>query len=248
MELLKKIEHRKLYEDVANQIEEAIVSGELKPKDKLPPERDLEKMLSVSRGTIRQSLRLLEQKGILEIKTGAHGGAFVKEVTSELITKSISLLIKFNYVTPDHIADFREHIEGQIIAKLAVENAQQEDVLNLKFMLDRLLDLSRQEEMDWSAFDSQEYEMHVVLGRMTGNPLFEALSATIMQSVHHFPQYIGRTKNVMNQVISEWTEIIKCLKDKDSKAANRLISDHILKWNNSYKMGIKKQIKEASSK
>jgi DNA-binding FadR family transcriptional regulator len=199
MELLKKIEHRKLYEDVANQIEEAIVSGELKPKDKLPPERDLEKMLSVSRGTIRQSLRLLEQKGILEIKTGAHGGAFVKEVTSELITKSISLLIKFNYVTPDHIADFREHIEGQIIAKLAVENAQQEDVLNLKFMLDRLLDLSRQEEMDWPAFDSQEQEMHVALGRMTRNPLLVALSATIMQSVGHFASYIGRTKKVMKK-------------------------------------------------
>jgi DNA-binding FadR family transcriptional regulator len=240
--MLKKVLHRKLYEDVAMQIEEAIVSGEFKPKDKLPPERDLEKLLDVSRGTIRQSLRLLEQKGILEIKTGATGGAFVKEVSPELIAKSILLLIRFNYVTPDHIANFREHIEGQIIAKLAAENAQEEDVLNLKSMLDRLVNLSRQEELDWSDFDSQEHKMHALLGRMTRNPLFEALSETIMQSVHHFPQYIERTKKVMNQVIREWTEIIKRLDAKDSEGANRLISDHIHKWIEAYKAGVKNKI------
>ena len=238
--MLKKIRHTKLYEDVTIQIEEAVISGEFKPGDKLPPERDLERLLDVSRGTIRQSLRLLEQKGILEIKTGANGGAFVKQVSPELIANSISLLIRFNQVSADHIANFREHIEGQIIAKLAAENAQEEDVLNLKSMLDRLVNLSHQKKLDWSAFDSQEHGMHVVLGRMTRNPLFEALSATIMQSIHHFPQYIERTKKVMNQVISEWTEIIKCLEAKDSKGANRLIADHIHKWIESYKARTKK--------
>ena len=233
--MLKEIRQTKLYQEVANQIEDAIISGEFKPNDKLPPERDLEGLLGVSRGTIRQSLRVLEQKGVLEIKTGVHGGAFVKEITPELITRSISLLIRFNYVTPDHIAIFREHIEGKIIAKLAAENAQVEDVRNLKSMLDRLVSLSRQKELDWSAFDSQEHEMHVVLGRMTRNPLFEALSATIMQSIHDFPQFIERSKKVMKQVISEWTEIIKCLEAKDSKGANRLIADHIHGWIKSYK-------------
>jgi len=238
--MLKKIKQVKLYEDVAIQIEEAIIAGDFKPGDKLPPERELEEILGASRGTIRQSLRMLAQKGMLEIKTGIHGGAFVKEVTSELITKSISLLIKFNYVTPDHIASFREHIEGNIIAKLAAENAQEEDVLELKSMLDRLVDISHQKELDWSAFDSQDHEMHVVLGRMTKNPLFEALSATIMQSVQHFPQYMGRKKIVMTEVISEWAEIIHRLEVKDPKAATQLITEHIHKWTESYKAGIMK--------
>ena len=64
--MLKEIRQTKLYQEVANQIEDAIISGEFKPNDKLPPERDLEGLLGVSRGTIRQSLRVLEQKGVLE--------------------------------------------------------------------------------------------------------------------------------------------------------------------------------------
>jgi hypothetical protein len=58
---------------------------------------------------------------------------------------------------------------------------------------------------------------------------------TIMQSVHHFPQYIDRTKKVMNEVISDWTEIIKSLEEKDSIGAHRLIADHIHKWIKSHK-------------
>jgi DNA-binding GntR family transcriptional regulator len=104
------------------------------------------------------------------------------------------------------------------------------------------LDLSRQEEMDWPAFDSQEQEMHVALGRMTRNPLLVALSATIMQSVGHFASYIGRTKKVMNQVISDWTEIINCLEAKNAKATKRLIAEHIHKWSKSYKAEAKNKI------
>ena len=238
--MLKKVRQVKLYEDVAEHIEEAIIAGDYKPGDKLPPERELEEILGASRGTIRQSLRMLAQKGVLEIKTGARGGAFVRQVTPDLISKSISLLIRFNYVSPDHIANFREHIEGEVIAKLAVENADEEDLAELITMFDRLVELTNQKAPDWEAFDAQEHKMHVVLGKMTKNPLYEALSNMIMQSLKDFPQHMGRKKNVMNQVISEWTAIIDRLQAKDARAATSLISKHISKWNEAYKAGIKK--------
>ena len=144
--MLKKVRQVKLYEDVANQIEEEIIAGEFKPGDKLPSERELEEIFGASRGTIRQSFRILEQKGVLEIKTGAHGGAFVREITPDEISKSIALLIRFNFVTPDHIAKFREGIEGSLIANLAAENASQEDVQQLKAMLESLINLSVQKK------------------------------------------------------------------------------------------------------
>lgn len=234
---LKKVRQVKLYEDVANQIEEAIVAGEFKPGDKLPSERELQDILGASRGTIRQSFRILEQKGVVEIKTGAQGGAFVRKITPEEITKSIALLIRFNYVTPDHIAKFREGIEGTLIASLAAENATEENVRNLKEKHDTLIRLSRQKDADWNAFDSQEGEMHILLGKMTKNPLYEALSSTIMQSVIHFPAYMGRTKEVMHEVIDDWQEIITCLETNDAPAAAQHIQNHILKWIESYKQG-----------
>jgi GntR family transcriptional regulator, transcriptional repressor for pyruvate dehydrogenase complex len=235
--MLKKVRQVKLYEDVANQIEEEIIAGEFKPGDKLPSERELEEIFGASRGTIRQSFRILEQKGVLEIKTGAHGGAFVREITPDEISKSIALLIRFNFVTPDHIAKFREGIEGSLIANLAAENASQEDVQQLKAMLESLINLSVQKKPNWPAFDSQEMEMHILLGKMTKNPLFEALSATIMQSVKHFPAFMGRDHAVMEEVIKDWKEIIDCLKKNNSAEAEKNIRTHILKWVESYKQG-----------
>jgi GntR family transcriptional regulator, transcriptional repressor for pyruvate dehydrogenase complex len=141
--MLKKMKQSKLYEDVAVQIEESIIQGEFKPGEKLPSERELEDILGVSRSTIRQSLRILGQQNILKITTGAKGGAFVSEITPDIISKSISLLIRFNKVTPDHIEEFRLGIEGSLITRLAVENAEQDDIRNLKAMLNRLSDIGQ---------------------------------------------------------------------------------------------------------
>lgn len=238
--MLKKVKRVKLYEDIAFQIEEAIIAGDFTAGDKLPTERKLEEILGASRGTIRQSLRILEQKGVLEIKTGAQGGAFVREITAELISKSIGLLIRFNYVLPDHIAKFREGIEGILIARLAAENAEPSDVQELKEMLDGLIEISSRKDMDWPAFDALEGKMHVMIGRMTKNPLYEALTVTIMQSVRNFHQVIKRNKKTMTEVISDWEGIIRSLEKNDAEVARRLIRDHIYKWNDAYKAGFNK--------
>lgn len=233
--MLKKVRQTKLYDEVAAQIEDAILAGEYEPGDKLPSERELEEILGTSRGTIRQSLRMLEQKGVLQIKTGIQGGAFVREVTPDLIANSIPLLIKHNYVTPDHITSFRESIEGGIIARLAVQNAEESDVAELRKMLDSLIELNSAQEINWEVFDDQEGVMHIFLGRITKNPLYEALSAVIMKSVQHFPQHMGRIKEVSNQVIAEWRKIIESLEAKDEETATRLIKDHIHGWIEAYK-------------
>jgi DNA-binding FadR family transcriptional regulator len=235
--MLKKVKQVKLYQNVAHQIEEAIIAGDFNPGDKLPSERELEEIMGASRGTIRQSLRILEQKGVVEIRTGTQGGSFVREITPELITKSITHLIRFNHVTMDHIAHFRENIEGNIIARLAVENAEPADVIDLKAMLHRLIEISQKNDLDWSAFDSSEHQMHVFLGRMTKNPLYEALSATIMQSISNHARYIDRTKKVMKEVVGEWVKIIESLGNKNALEATQLIRSHILKWNEKQKAG-----------
>jgi DNA-binding FadR family transcriptional regulator len=233
--MLKKIHHSKLYDQVAHQIEDAIMAGDYGPGDRLPSERELETILGTSRGTIRQSLRKLEQKGMLQIKTGIHGGAFVQEVTPELIAESIPLLIKHNYVTPDHIAGFRESIEGGVIARMAVQNVDESNITELKKMHASLKEIGAQKDINWSDFDSQEQDMHVYLGKITKNPLYAALSAFIMKSMQHIPQHIGRIEVVSKQVIKDWRGIIESLKAKNEQQAIKLIGDHIHKWSEAYK-------------
>ena len=68
--LFQKVKQKRVYHEVADQIEEAIVSGLLKPGEKLPAERALVGQFDISRRTLREALRILEQKGLIEVKIG----------------------------------------------------------------------------------------------------------------------------------------------------------------------------------
>jgi DNA-binding FadR family transcriptional regulator len=76
--MFKKTNQQRLFEDLVAQIEGAILDGRLKAGDKLPPQRDLVKMFQTSRGPLREALRVLEQKGLLDIKRGMRGGAVIR--------------------------------------------------------------------------------------------------------------------------------------------------------------------------
>src|ERR1043165_909987 len=68
---------QRLYEQVAGQVTELVTRGEFKPGDRLPPERDLAKLLGVSRPTVREAMIALEIAGLVEVRVGA--GAFVTQ-------------------------------------------------------------------------------------------------------------------------------------------------------------------------
>jgi GntR family transcriptional repressor for pyruvate dehydrogenase complex len=77
--MFKKTNQQRIFEDLVAQIEGAILDGRLKAGDRLPAQRDLVEMFQTSRGPLREALRVLEQKGLLDIKRGVRGGAVVKQ-------------------------------------------------------------------------------------------------------------------------------------------------------------------------
>ncbi len=87
----KKSKPTRIFQDVVDQIQRAIIDGSLKPGDVLPSEMKLKEMFSTSRGTIREALRILEQKGLVDIKTGVGGGAIIKTVDTEKIAEGLDL-------------------------------------------------------------------------------------------------------------------------------------------------------------
>ncbi len=68
----------RIFKAVIDQIQDMILTGQLNANQKLPSERELQKMMQVSRGTIREALRVLEDRELIEIKAGRKGGIFVK--------------------------------------------------------------------------------------------------------------------------------------------------------------------------
>jgi GntR family transcriptional repressor for pyruvate dehydrogenase complex len=76
--MFREIKQSRAFEEVVSQVQESILRGEFKPGDRLPSERKLGEIFKVSRGTLREAFRALEQKGLITVGTGVHGGAFVR--------------------------------------------------------------------------------------------------------------------------------------------------------------------------
>ena len=101
----------RIFQDVVDQIQEAILSGKFQTGDMLPSEREMREIFQVSRGTLREALRVLEQKGLIEIRLGVSGGAMVKAAMAETLTESLGLMLRLRKISLDHLHEFREDIE-----------------------------------------------------------------------------------------------------------------------------------------
>jgi len=108
--LFRPIKSEKIYKMVIDQVKDLIEDGRLSPGDRLPPERELASMLTVSRASVRQAISALEALGIIDIRHG--DGTYVAEESSNdnVIESFSSLLIK-EQMSPDEIMETRLLIE-----------------------------------------------------------------------------------------------------------------------------------------
>ena len=127
-------------EDVALQIEAAILAGKIQPGESLPSERELREQFQTGRGVIREAMRALKEKGLIEIRKGARGGAFVKEAEVANASESLALFLKQQNVSPDYLVEFRESID-RAITVLAIARADPAEKADLEREASALADL-----------------------------------------------------------------------------------------------------------
>ena len=104
---------------VAEEIKDWVVERGLQPGDRLPGETELIERFGMSKGTIREAMRLLQAQGLVETKTGPGGGSFVGEVTRERATALLANYFYFRDVTIDDIYQVRIALEPALAASLA---------------------------------------------------------------------------------------------------------------------------------
>src|SRR5574341_2254058 len=103
-------------EDIVQQIKAQIFAGQIVPGHRLPTEMELCEQFRVSRTTVRDALRVLESQGLIEIKVGAGGGAFVAEPRHETVSESLSNMLKMQSVDIEELSEARLVIETSIVA------------------------------------------------------------------------------------------------------------------------------------
>lgn len=229
--LFRAAKQNRVFEDVVEQIQRAIISGRLKNGDRLPPERELREMLQTSRSTIREALRVLEQKGLIAIKLGTGGGAVVKDVSEDTVTESLALLIQSRKVSLDHLAEFRERVEGDVAA-LAAQRVQPSDLKPLQRLLKEAQAFVKQGPPAADAFMRADREIHFTIAKITGNPLYISILKTLHDNIQrYYERFLVMPDNRLAENYQDLVEIVQAVKEGNSRRARELTRAHVRRFN-----------------
>jgi DNA-binding FadR family transcriptional regulator len=211
------------------ELEKAIHNGEFKPGSRLPSERDIHKQFGMARGTVRVALRSLKDKGLIKITPG--GGAYVQVIDVSLLGETLSDLIRHRHVSFQHLIEFREAFEHRSVA-YAVERSTQAQIDALRKSVDELENYLVTHKAD-TAFYQMEFDLHVKLSKMSGNPLFEWLALAYQKNTASYSQNPGAIVRRMPmpekyplEVIEDWRQLVNAMEKKETLRAIMIIENH----------------------
>lgn len=229
--MFKQVKQNKAYQDVVEQIQEAIMEGSLKPGSLLPAERELKEQFGISRGTLREALRVLEQKGLIEIRTGVAGGSVIREVNSENLSDNLGLLIRNRAVSLRDLAEFREGMEGGVAA-LAAQRATASDRALLEGLMGEAEGHLKEGRKGWDAFVRTDEEIHLALARISGNQLFIAVLTSVYHNIHtYYENYLPWNKALLQENFDDLRIIVAAVSEGDTERAREMALGHVRRFN-----------------
>jgi GntR family transcriptional repressor for pyruvate dehydrogenase complex len=221
----------KVFQDVVEQIQEAIFEGRLETGQTLPAERELKTMFNISRGTLREALRVLEHKGLIEIKLGVGGGSVVKAVDTEQISESLGLLIRSQKVSLNHLAQFREDVES-IIAAHAAQWHSKEDITKLKKLLIQARESVGKGRSRRNTFINIDKQIHMTLAEITGNPIYISVLHSIHDNIHrYYDRFLSMEKQELAKNYQDLCDIIEAIESGQVERARELARQHVKRFN-----------------
>jgi DNA-binding FadR family transcriptional regulator len=105
---------QKLSDLIVEEVKRSIVTDQLKPGDRLPPERALMERFECSKGTAREALKALEVEGLVVTRTGPNGGAYLAAVSTEPASRALRNYLHFNHVDGEQVYQLRKIIEVEV--------------------------------------------------------------------------------------------------------------------------------------
>ena len=173
----KAVRTSRLYEQIVQQIEESILKGALKPGDQLPAERELAQNFGVSRTAVREAVKALREKGLVEAYSGR--GTFITDGTSQAIRQSLDLMVRIGQQEGSeasvHLAELRQILEPEIAALGAARIEEQ----LLVTMREAVATMDRSLH-DPDAYIEADLDFHLALAEAAGNPLVLSLLDSIV--------------------------------------------------------------------
>lgn len=163
----------RVYEHIVEQIEGAIFEGRLRPGDRLPPERELVRQFSASRVAVREALRTMEHRGLIDVRHGSSGGHFVRDVDAGLLRRALTTLLRLGRVSMDQLVEARLGIEPEI-ARLAAGRASDLDLKALREVVEQRATVTGAPASDLDTM------FHRLVAAAAKNPVHAVLTDALM--------------------------------------------------------------------
>jgi GntR family transcriptional repressor for pyruvate dehydrogenase complex len=205
-----------------SQIEELIVSGQLRPGDRLPSEKELGAKLAVSKTVIREAICSLAARGLVEVRAGS--GTYVLAFAEEIVEKPLALLLRSHDIQPRHIQDVREVLEVRIAA-LAAEHAKPGDIEAMAKAISKL----QKSRLTAGEYVEADVEFHHLLAQASGNILFSMLAHSlnvVMKEVRLLAFKLDGI-SAAQRAITYHTRILDRIRARDMEGAADAMREHL---------------------
>lgn len=211
-----------------SQLEALLTSGDLRPGDQLPSERDLSAQMGISRASLRESLRVLEALGIIEIRVGGgpEGGAVIRSEPGSGFVKVLELELALGHFSHEDVLGTRIALEEWSCA-YAAEHATEEDLDSLEEILNDMDD----PEITTQRFNALDTAFHLRISEAGGNHLTSHLMSSLRLAIHkQMVQAYAQLEDWRTTAITvrnEHRHLLSAIRDRNSDAARNIVREHV---------------------
>ena len=217
----KEITPVRLYESVIDQIMDLVKRSELKPGDKLPPERELAEKLSISRNSLREAFRVLESRGLIKSKAG--GGRYIREIRKNGYSNTENIILSLEKSSILELLEARELFEAKIV-KIAAQRATIEDTGLIEQILNKM---SEEEELKYGKETESDTEFHLAIAKASHNFVFTNIIRLHLDLLKGTRE---KTQQIPGRREERWREhqaILQAIKEHDTKKAGEAMLKHL---------------------
>jgi DNA-binding FadR family transcriptional regulator len=214
---------RRAFDDIIDQVRGQLRSGDLKPGQKLPSERDFAVQLGVSRNTVREAIRMLEIAGLVTLKKGATGGAFIASSNEDALAQGLSDGLSLASFSIADLMEARIALET-FIARRAAEEVREEEIDELEALVEKAKDHAK--EGNWPARLKAHMEFEEKLVSVARNPVLALLIKPLFDLTASVSLRIGRP-TVGDVMWDERKNLLDALRHHDPDKAEKTVREYL---------------------
>ncbi len=210
-------------EEIVQQVKTLIFDGRLTPGDPLPSEKDLAGQFRLSRITVRDALRILESQGLIEIKVGARGGAFVARPSTEPVTESLTNMLRLQGASIPDLVEARLAVETRVAA-LAAQRATAGDV---DAMEQAIANARAGRAAGDPYFMPHSVAFHIALAEAAKNQILLSIVNSFRAPFHEALARLLPADDMAEQAIDDHQKMLEAIKAHDPERARRVMDEHL---------------------